>query len=549
MVGALNTVAKIVLLIKCFKHVESYKRFIPHNFSSTITIQESKIEDYKLKSKALKKLYDRKLIHYVSDIRNVDMILYQNENEKDWENKKSAYAGIDLNCKYLHIGNLIPLITLDILRNYNTDVILLLGRSTTKIGDPSFQNVERKKTLEKEIYENEKNIRSNIISLLLQNELDKKDLRQIIEKSHTLGEKKFVYKSTSNKGSLTILTNTMWYGKMNLIDFLQYGEHFSVNKLLRKECFQSKLRKKNLTLKDLNYITLQSFDFVNLFRKYNTFIQIGGSDQWGNIQSGIELCHNVFNTQLYGLTTNLLIHRNNVKYSKSLFNENRKLPIWIDKKYNPPFLFWTFLRNVDDQRVQSYVDMLTDLNINIHERVKMKAQGGSPNEETMLEHGKKGTLEHTHSNESVSSPPDVEKIYDAEINRAKKKLADRVTSFIYGSTVVEQIHKMIEIMKLNEFSKIDNVSILKIFPHIQISINNVREKKMNIMNLLRKFEIAITNKEAKEKIGQRCVYLNTHCIDDPKRVLSMEDFIHMESNLYFSILRMGKKRCYSIIAK
>ncbi|CRH00043.1 tyrosine--tRNA ligase, putative [Plasmodium relictum] len=526
---------KLILIFNYLLYIKCYKKSVPQLFSTKI--QDSNVGTYEVKSKALKKLYERKLIHYVSDIKGIDKILCKNENEKERKYRKSVYVGIDLNCKYLHLGNLIPLITLDTLRNYMTDIIILLGSSTTKIGDPSFQNTERKKTLDEEICENEKNIRNNIINLFLQNELSKKNLNEIIERSNLSSSKEFTYES-EKKGSLTILKNNIWYDKMNIIDFLKYGEHLSVNKLLRKECFLKKL-KKNLTLKDLNYVTLQSFDFLYLFQNFKTYIQIGGSDQWGNIQSGIELCQNIFKTQLFGLTTNLLVHKNNVKYSKSLFNENRKLPIWIDKSYNPPYLFWNFLRNIEDEKVQSYTDMLTDINIDTSHQIDNYTNSNSSNFNEIENIG-----DTTNNKDSIN----FQKTYEEEINKAKKKLSDSVTSYVYGKETVKKIHKMNKMMKNEENYKIEDIEDLKIFPFLEINKEDLNENKIDILQMLRKFEIAATNKEAKEKINQNCIYLNRNLVTNPKLQLNISHFLQVHNN-YYAILRLGKKTFYSIIVK
>ncbi|CAD2091483.1 tyrosine--tRNA ligase, putative [Plasmodium vinckei lentum] len=539
-----------ILLFENNVEIRCYKRsFILHcNDGNSQHINKSIIKDntceYKIKSNALKKLYERKLINYVSDIKSIDKILYENEQENN-ENKKSVYVGIDLNCKYLHIGSLIPLMVLEILRNYKTDVIVLLGNSTTQIGDPSFQTNERKQTLNEEIYQNEKSIKESIIDYILNNDntssssnfnatdfpmrqlcginLNQIPFQDICKKTDLLSKDEIIYEC-SGKGSLRILKNNVWYDKINVIDFLKYGEHFGIHKLLRKDSVIKKYQNKNLTLKDLNYISLQSYDFLYLYKKYKTYIQIGGSDQWGNIQSGIEFCQNIFNQQLYGLTTNLLLYKNNIKFSKSLFYENKKLPIWINKEYTPPYLFWNFLRNVEDQKVQSYIDMLTNLNINLDEKLKKSDHESS-------------------KNMNISS-------YDNIINSAKKKMADHITNTIYGKSVIDKIHKINNIIKNNQFNEIENLQELKILPYNQININSIKQNEINITDVLKFFQIAMTNKEAKEKINQNCIYINTKLITDPKYVLNIIDFLKTkDNNYYYALLRLGKKSAYSIIAK
>ncbi|SCN60287.1 tyrosine--tRNA ligase, putative [Plasmodium chabaudi adami] len=534
-----------ILLFDNNVEIRCYKRnfILQCNNGNNQHINKNIIKDntceYKIKSNALKKLYERKLINYTSDIKGIDKILYENEQEN--ENKKSVYVGIDLNCKYLHIGSLIPLTVLEILRNYKTDVIILLGNSTTKIGDPSFQTNERKQTLNEEIYQNEKSIKETIIDYILNNDnsnfnatdfpmrqlcgmnLNQMSFQDICKKTDLLSKDEIIYEC-NGKGSLRILKNNAWYDKMSVIDFLKYGEHFGIHKLLRKDSVIKKYQNKNLTLKDLNYISLQSYDFLYLYKKYKTYIQIGGSDQWGNIQSGIEFCQNIYNQQLYGLTTNLLLYKNNMKFSKSLFYENKKLPIWINKEYTPPYLFWNFLRNVEDQKVQSYIDMLTNLNINLDEELKKSDHESSKN---------------------MNIPS-----YDNIINSAKKQMADHITNTIYGKSVINKIHKINNIIKNNQFNEIENLQELKILPYNQININSIKQNEINITDVLKFFQIAMTNKEAKEKINQNCIYINTKLITDPKYVLSITDFLKTKDhNYYYALLRLGKKSAYSIIAK
>ncbi|ETB57812.1 tyrosine-tRNA ligase [Plasmodium yoelii 17X] len=563
--------------IQCYKRSSIIKCSHTNSQNINKSIVKEKICEYKIKSNALKKLYERKLINYISDLKNVDQILYDNENEN--ENKKSVYLGIDLNCKYLHIGSLVQLKTLEILRNYKTDVIILLGNSTTKIGDPSFQLNERKETLNDEICENEKNIKKSIIDFILNNDnkdyINEKDLpmkklcginlnkisfREICRKSDLLSKDKLIYKC-SGKGSLRILKNNIWYDKMNIIDFLKHGGHFGINKLLRKESVIKKYQNKKLTLKDLNYISLQAYDFLYLFKKYNTYIQIGGSDQWGNIQSGIEFCQNIYNKQLYGLTTNLLLYKNNIKFSKSLFHENKKLPIWIDTEYTSPYLFWNFFRNVEDQKVQSYIDMLTNLNINLDEELKNEELKNEvlkneelkneelkneelKNEELKNEELKNEVLKNENEKNGIASR------YDDIINSAKKKMADHITNTIYGKSLVNKIHKINKIIKNNKFNEIENLQELKILPYNQININLIKQNKINITDILKSFQIAMTNKQAKEKINQNCIYINTKLITDPKYILNIMDFLKTKNdNKYYALLRLGKKSSYSIIAK
>ncbi|CAI7720458.1 tyrosine--tRNA ligase, putative [Plasmodium vivax] len=504
----------VLLLLTHAAQTECYKLH-PHQSlsSSKASLGESQTERHEIKSKALKKLFERKIIHYVSDVKAVDAMLHSNETEPKREKRKAVYLGIDVNCKYLHLGNLVQLITLDILRNHKTDVVVLLGGSTTMIGDPSFQQADRKRPFHEEIRENEESIRSTIVRLLLRGGTPNMS-------TSPLGDFSI---DEPNKGSLTIVNNREWYDQMDLVDFLTHGQHFSLHRILKKDCFKAKLKGNNLTLKDLNYLILQSYDFVHLYKRYRCCIQIGGSDQWGNIQSGIELCQHLCNEQLYGLTTNLLLHRNDTKYSKSLFEQNRKMPIWIDRDYTPPFLFWNFLRNVDDQQVDSYLCMLTGLEV----------QGGDP------------------PSEPTPSPSEgAEATGDAHINRKKEKLADAVTAFIYGEETVRTIHTLSRLLKEDRFAVVDRVDQLKVFPFILIRRSDLHNKQISIVHILRRFHVAATNKEAKEKLAQRCIYLNRRLVEDAKYRLSLaSSFVRAKDGSYYAVLGLGRKTYYSVIVQ
>ncbi|EUD65467.1 tyrosyl-tRNA synthetase [Plasmodium inui San Antonio 1] len=514
-----------LLLLAHAVQTQCYK-FQPHQSLSSSKpplLGDIQTEKHEIKSKALKKLFQRRLIHYVSDVKGVDTILYHNETEPKREKRKAVYLGIDVNCKYLHLGNLVQLMTLDILRNYQTDVVVLLGGSTTKIGDPSFQQAERRRPFHDDICENEESIKKSIIRFLLRGRASNLETSAVgaLNMGTSPGEEFSIHEP--EKGSLTIVNNREWYKQMDLTDFLTHGQHFPLNRILKKECFKAKLGGNNLTLKDLNYLILQSYDFVHLYKKYRCYIQIGGSDQWGNIQSGIELCQHMCNTQLYGMTTNLLLHRNNTKYSKSLFEQNRTMPIWIDREYTPPFLFWNFLRNIDDQQVDSYICMLTDLELPRGDHTSEITSQGEEEQEDPLA---------------------------AQINLAKEKLADSVTTFIYGAETVQTIHTLMRLLKEDQFSLIDRVDQLKVFPFILINRDDLHREEVSIVHILRKFEVASTNKEAKEKLAQRCIFLNKQLIDNAKYHLRLpSSFVRAMDGNYYAILGLGKKTYYSIIVQ
>ena len=253
-------------------------------------------------------------------------------------NKISAYIGFDCTAQSLHVGSLLQIMCLRMLQKYGHKPIVLLGGGTTMIGDPSGKEETRKI-----LTESEKNINSikKVFSIFLDN------------------------KNTKTKP--IFVNNIKWLGKLNYIKFLrEIGKHFTINKMLSFDSVKLRLeREQSLSYMEFNYMILQAYDFLELNKKNNCVVQIGGSDQWGNIVNGVELIKRYSSKQVYGLTTPLITLASGAKMGKT-----EKGAIWLDKKLLSPYDYWQFWRNTDDRDVIKFLKMFTDKKISEIEEIK-----------------------------------------------------------------------------------------------------------------------------------------------------------------------------------
>ena len=277
-------------------------------------------------------------------------------------NKISAYIGFDCTAKSLHVGSLLQIMCLRMLQKYGHKPIVLLGGGTTMIGDPSGKEETRKILTESDIKKNINSIKK-VFSIFLDN------------------------KNTKTKP--IFVNNIKWLGKLNYIKFLrEIGKHFTINKMLSFDSVKLRLeREQSLSYMEFNYMILQAYDFLELNKKNNCVVQIGGSDQWGNIINGVELIKRYSSKQVYGLTTPLITLASGAKMGKT-----EKGAIWLDKKLLSPYDYWQFWRNTDDRDVIKFLKMFTDKKISEIEEIKNKDINELKiilaNEATTMLHGK-----------------------------------------------------------------------------------------------------------------------------------------------------------------
>ena len=277
--------------------------------------------------------------------------------------KINGYIGFDCTAESLHVGSLLQIMCLRLLQKHGHRPIVLLGGGTTRIGDPSGKDKTRTILSEKEI---EKNIRN--IEKILKNFLDTKD----------------------PKTKPIFVNNYSWLKDLNYISFLRdIGKHFTINKMLSFDSVKTRLeREQSLSYMEFNYMILQAYDFLELNKKKNCILQMGGSDQWGNIVNGVDLIKRHSNKQAYGLTTPLITLASGTKMGKT-----ESGAVWLDKKFLSPYDYWQFWRNIDDRDVLKFLKIFTDLNIDEINKIENQDINIQKiilaNEATSMLHGKK----------------------------------------------------------------------------------------------------------------------------------------------------------------
>ena len=250
-----------------------------------------------------------------------------------------AYIGFDATAKSLHVGSLIQIMMLRWLQKTGHKPITLMGGGTTKVGDPSFRADERPLLTDAQINDN----------------ID--GIKQVFAK--------YVDYNESDTGAL-MLNNAEWLDGLNYLDFLRdIGRHFSVNRMLAFESVKSRIdREQSLSFLEFNYMILQAYDFLELNRRYGCALQMGGSDQWGNIVNGIDLTRRVIGTEIYGLTSPLLTTSDGKKMGKSADGA-----VWLNADMRSPYEFWQFWRNTTDADVARFLKLYTELPIAECERL------------------------------------------------------------------------------------------------------------------------------------------------------------------------------------
>jgi tyrosyl-tRNA synthetase len=308
------------------------------------------------KSDFLNVLQSRGLIHQVSDAEALDAACCKGP--------VTAYVGYDATATSLHIGNLISVTMLHWFQETGHRPITLMGGGTSMVGDPSFRDDQRQLLTQETIATNIEGI------------------KKIFGKMLTYG---------SGPTDALMVNNADWLLKLNYVEFLRdVGRHFSVNRMLAFDSVKMRLdRDQSLSFLEFNYMIMQGYDFVELNRRYGTLLQMGGSDQWGNIINGVDLSHRMGGPQLYALTTPLLTTSSGAKMGKTA-----KGAVWLNGDLFSPYDFWQYFRNTEDDDVGRFLKIFTRLPLD--EIAKLAALGGS------------------------------------EINEAKKILATEATAVVHG---------------------------------------------------------------------------------------------------------------------
>jgi len=388
---------------------------------------------------------------------------YQCTGEEDLsrlldKEKINAYIGFDCTAESLHVGSLLQIMSLRLLQKHGHRPIVLLGGGTTRIGDPSGKDKTRKILSDEEIEKNIKNIEK-----ILKNFLNTED----------------------PKTKPIFVNNYTWLKGLNYIDFLRdIGKHFTINKMLSFDSVKTRLeREQSLSYMEFNYMILQAYDFLELNKKENCVLQIGGSDQWGNIVNGVDLIKRYSNKQAYGLTTPLITLASGAKMGKT-----ESGAIWLDKKFLSPYNYWQFWRNIDDRDVLKFIKIFTDIDVD-----------------------------------------QIEKIKNDNINKLKILLANEATEMLHG----EQEAKTSEETAKKTFT--DN-SMGENLPTILISENELKEK-MTVIDLIVMSKLESSKSEIRRLIKGNGIRINNQVITDEKLIITKDLF---KDNLIK--LSLGKKK-------
>ncbi len=370
-----------------------------------------------------------------------------------------AYIGFDATASSLHVGSLIQIMMLRWLQNTGHKPIVLMGGGTTKVGDPSFRAEER--------------------PLLTPDQIDANidGIRQVF--AH------YVRFGTGETDALMV-NNAEWLDTLNYLDFLRdIGRHFSVNRMLSFESVKSRLdREQSLSFLEFNYMILQAYDFLELNRRYGCLLQMGGSDQWGNIVGGIDLTRRVLDQEIFGLTSPLLTTSDGKKMGKSLSGA-----VWLNAEMLSPYEFWQFWRNTTDADVGRFLKLYTELPLEDCERLGA-AEGSA-------------------------------------INDAKIVLANEVTALLHGRAAAEAA----EATAREVFEK---GGVGDDLPTLVLSARDIGEGIANTA-LFVQAGLAASGKEAKRLFAEGAARLNDEVVTTP-RLMTAEEFAQPIK------LSAGKKR-------
>ena len=388
---------------------------------------------------------------------------YQCTNEKELtklldKKKIKAYIGFDCTAQSLHVGSLLQIMCLRLLQHHGHQPIVLLGGGTTRIGDPSGKDKTRKILSEYEIEKNAKNIEK-----ILKNYLDKSD----------------------KKVKPIFVNNYKWLKNLNYISFLRdIGKHFTINKMLTFESVKNRLdREQSLSYMEFNYMILQAYDFLELNKKENCILQIGGSDQWGNIVNGVELIKRHSDNQVFGLTTPLITLASGAKMGKTADGA-----IWLDKNLLSPYNYWQFWRNTDDKDVIKFLKYFTD------EKIE-----------------------------------NIQNLKDVNVNDLKVLLANKTTEMLHGKKEAENSEKIAK----ETFSNNSTGSNL---PSIKINKSLLKDK-LNIIDLVVISKFENSKSEIRRLINGKAIKINNEIILNEKAIVDKSFF-----NENYLKLSIGKKR-------
>ena len=392
-----------------------------------------------MKNALLSEMNLRGFLNQCTDLEKLDKVCS--------EKSISAYIGFDCTASSLHVGSLLQIMVLRLLQKHGHQPIVLLGGGTTLIGDPSGKDSTRQIL-------KQKNIKKNILSI-----------KKIFEK---------LLNSKNKKTKPIFVDNYSWLGKLKYIDFLRdVGKHFTINKMLTFDSVKLRLeRKQSLSYMEFNYMILQAYDFYQLFKKNNCILQIGGSDQWGNIVNGVELIRRILQKEAFGLTTPLITLSSGDKMGKS-----EKGAVWLDQKLFSAYDYWQFWRNTSDEDVKKFLKYFTEIDIN-----------------------------------EISKKIENEK----DINKLKILLANEATNILHGSKAAKDSEETAKETFIRG-------GIGKEIPEKKIS-RKLISKGINIIDLVFQNGLSSSKSDARRMLKNKGIKIDDQIISDEKKIIGLEEF-------------------------
>jgi tyrosyl-tRNA synthetase len=371
----------------------------------------------------------------------------------------TGYIGFDCTAASLHVGSLVQIMTLRRLQQAGHKPIVVMGGGTTKVGDPSGRDETRQLLTPAQI------------------EANKQAILKSFERFLKFGD---------GPSDAIMVDNAEWLDQLQYIDFLRdIGKHFSINQMLTRDAVKMRLeRDQPLSFLEFNYMILQAYDFLELNRRYGCRLQCGGTDQWGNIVSGIDLARRVDNAELFGLTSPLITTSSGAKMGKTAAGA-----VWLNPDMRSPYEYWQYWRNTEDADVGRFLRLFTDL----------------PEDEIAR----------------------LEKLEGAELNEAKKRLATEATAMCHGRDVAEEVAETAR-------RTFEEGAMAEGLPTIEIPKS---EFPVGVLTLAVKCGLVASNSEARKLIANNGLRVNDSPVSDPKATIALSDF-----NAGVLKLSSGKKK-------
>ncbi len=409
-----------------------------------------------MKNTFLKEMQDRGYLNQCTD--------YEKLNEICNKKSISGYIGFDCTASSLHVGSLLQIMILRLMQKYGHKPIVLLGGGTTLIGDPSGKDTTRKILKENQI---KKNIQS---------------IKRVFEK---------ILDMKNKKTAPIFVDNSKWLTALNYIKFLrEIGSHFTINKMLTFDSVKLRLeREQSLSYMEFNYMILQAYDFYQLYKNNNCILQVGGSDQWGNIINGVDLIRRILHKEAYGLTSPLITLSSGAKMGKT-----EKGAIWLNKEMLSPYDYWQFWRNTDDRDVERFLNFFTDI-----------------------------------------ETKEIKEIFKKEknINNIKILLANEATKILHGEVAANKAEQTAK-------DTFEEGGLGSDLPEIRIKSSEIK-KGINILDLIAENNILSSKSEARRAIANKGLRIDGKIIDNEKKELQLNDF-----NSKILKLSYGKKKHFLI---